>query len=181
MNTIYLVTGNAGKRAEWERLLPSSLKLRFIDLDLPEIQENDLEAIAIDKAKRAFVQVKKPVLVEDIAAGLTSLKGLPGPFIKYFELRMGNDALYQLAKKTGDDAIVTCTIAYYDGVQAFAVTAEVHGSVAPARGTHGFGFDSCFVPEGQNKTYGEMAPQEKDMLSHRAKGIKLLVNRLQRV
>lgn len=177
-STATLVTGNTGKLAEWRRLFPEDIPLESADIDLEEIQSLDLEAIAIDKAKRAYEQIGSPVLVEDIAAGLNKLHGLPGPFIKFFELQLGADALFQLAGREGEAAVVSCVIAYYDGEQAVAVRADVTGIVTSKRGSHGFGFDVCFVPDGQDKTYGQMTPAEKDTISHRAKAIKLLLAHL---
>lgn len=179
MRKVYLVTGNKGKLAEWQRLFPADIELEALDIDLDEIQSLDLEAIALDKAKRAFAHVGKPVLVEDVSAGLDNLGGLPGPFIKYFEKALGIDAYYQMAEKEGDPATVTCTIGYCDDARTFAVSASVHGTVCQSRGQYGFGFDACFVPDGQEKSYGEMSPPEKDAVSHRSKAVKELLKQLQ--
>jgi XTP/dITP diphosphohydrolase len=43
-------------------------------------------------------------------------------------------------------------------------------------GTEGFGYDSLFIPSGFEKTFGELSPQTKDKLSHRAKAFAQLVN-----
>ena len=178
MKSLVLVTGNAGKLREWQRLLPPNFTLEAIDHDLPEIQSLDLEEIVTDKARRAFAEVGRPVVVEDISAGLVDMKGLPGPFIKFFEQQLGSDALYQLARDEGKAAIVSCLIAYHDGTHDFTIMTEVTGTVVSARGENGFGFDKCFIPDGQTKTYGQMTPQEKDAVSHRAKGIALFVEKL---
>jgi non-canonical purine NTP pyrophosphatase (RdgB/HAM1 family) len=178
MQTLTFVTGNPGKLAEWQRLFPAEFKLEATDIDLDEIQSLDLTEIAADKARRAYAMVQKPVIVEDISAGLDKLGGLPGPFIKYFEQRLGRDALFQLADQEGDPVTVVCTIAYYDGHDLITVNATVKGSVAAARGEHGFGFDQCFILAGQTKTYGEMEPSEKDSVSHRAIAVKKLVAKL---
>jgi XTP/dITP diphosphohydrolase len=178
MKTIALVTGNPGKLAEWQRLFPKHIVLEAFDADLDEIQSMDLEAIALDKAKRAYEHVGKPVLVEDVSAGLVKMKGLPGPFIKYYELAIGMDALYQLAEKEGDPAVVTCTIGYCDEKRSFAVSAEVLGTVAAPRGTNGFGFDAVFVPDGYTQTFGEMSHEQKDAISHRTLAIQELIKQL---
>ncbi len=176
--TVTLVSGNAGKLVEWKRLFPDNFILETADIDLDEIQSMDLMAIIADKARRAYERIGKPVLVEDVSAGLVKLGGLPGPFIKYFELSLGMDALYQLAEQSGDSAIVTCTVAYFDGATLIAAQGDTVGTVVPARGTNGFGFDACFVPDGGDKTYGELRPSEKDAVSHRGKAIAALVKQL---
>ena len=40
--------------------------------------------------------------------------------------------------------------------------------VAPPRGDRGFGYDPIFVPEGETETFGEMDPDKKHAMSHRA-------------
>ena len=173
-----LVSGNQGKLREWQRILPATMELAIHDLDLDEIQSLDLEAIVADKAKRAYDILKTPVLVEDISAGLESLNWLPGPFIKFFEHRLGQDALYKLAGKAGQTAKVTCMIAYYDGKKLISAKVEVMGQVVESRGQNGFGFDKVFIPDGSTKTYGQMTHLEKDKVSHRAKAIALMVQKL---
>ena len=178
MRTITLVTGNPGKLAEWQRLFPADFNLEAVDVDLDEIQSLDLEAIAVDKAKRAYEKVGKPVLVEDVSAGLDSMGGLPGPFIKYFEVTLGMDALYQLRKAQDEPGSATCTIAYFDGKTVLTASGTVRGTIVAPRGDYGFGFDHCFAPAGQPKAYGEMTPDEKDAVSHRALAVRQLVDKL---
>jgi len=173
MKTITLVTGNPAKLREWQRLLPAKYNLESLDVELPEIQSLDPEVIVADKAKRAFELTGKPVVVEDIAAGLDELNGLPGPFIKFFIKAMGENALYQLASEDGVAAAVTCAIGYHDGEHNFTVKVAVQGKVYSARGENGFGFDKCFVVDGQDLTYGEMSHDQKDAISHRAQAMKL--------
>jgi len=178
MHTITLVTGNPGKLAEWQRLFPANFKLEAVDVDLDEIQSLDLEAIAINKVKLAYEQLGKPVLIEDVSAGLDNLGGLPGPFIKYFEKRLGLDALFTLADSEGDPATVICTVAYYDGKHLLTARGEVSGTVCPPRGDNGFGFDKVFVPTGSTKSFAEHQPEVKDTVSHRSIAVHALVEDL---
>ena len=47
---------------------------------------------------------------------------------------------------------------------------KVHGVLVwPARGANGFGYDSMFLPDGESETFGEMNPQRKNVISHRAR------------
>lgn len=175
---ITLVTGNQGKLNEWKRFMPSGFTVTSEDIDLDEIQSLNSEDIVADKAKRAYEVVKGPVIVEDVSAGLEKLHGLPGPFIKFFIKVLGEDALMKLAEAEGDKATVSCIVAYYDGKTMLTLTGSVDGTVVQPRGENGFGFDKVFVPNGTNKTYGEMTPEEKDAVSHRSKAIRMLAAEL---
>ncbi len=47
---------------------------------------------------------------------------------------------------------------------------KVFGTMVwPPRGKNGFGYDPAFLPEGGELTFGEMKPQDKHAISHRAK------------
>ena len=172
-----LITGNIHKLAEFKRLLPANYPFDHLALDLDEIQSFDPEVIIADKARRAYEIVKKPVVVEDVSAGLDKLNGLPGPFIKFFEMQLGADALYQLARAE-TAATITCTIAYYDGRQMLLDKGIINGSVVAMRAGIGHGFDAVFVPGGQSRTFSQMTPAEKDAISHRALAIQNLLKQL---
>jgi non-canonical purine NTP pyrophosphatase (RdgB/HAM1 family) len=179
MKIITVVTGNPGKLAEWRRLFPDDFQLEAADIDLDEIQSLDFEAIVVDKAKRAYEMLHKPLMVEDISAGLDKLGGMPGPFIKFFGEAVGvKDMLLKIGGEEGDPATVIATIAYYDGKQYIVARGEVKGCITADRGTKGFGFDPSFIPNGQSKTFAEMTPQEKDSTSHRSIAIKELAQKL---
>jgi len=179
MQTIYVVTGNSHKLASFKRHL-KDYNFKMVALDLPEIQSFDAHEIITDKVQRAYEEVGKPVLVEDVSAGLDKLNGLPGPFIKFFEERLGKDALYQLAGETAAATVVS-TIGYYDGHKLIITDGTVHGTVVAPRGKNGWGFDACFMPQGQTKTYGEMTFEEKDAISHRSLSIHALLKELKQL
>lgn len=174
-----LCTGNVGKLAEFRRLLPASLKYDHSAIDLAEIQSLDSREIIAGKARVAYAVIGQPVVVEDVTAGIDELGGLPGPFIKFFEHQLGKDALFQLRGRTA--ATIRCTIGYYDGVTLLIATGTVHGMAVAPRGEYGFGFDTCFMPAGQAKTYGEMPPAEKDAVSHRSLAVTDLLSQLKQL
>jgi inosine triphosphate pyrophosphatase len=178
MKQLFLVTGNPNKLKEWRHVLPADIIMETADIDLVEIQSSNPEEIVTDKARRAYKAIGKPVVVEDVEAGLEKLNGLPGPFIKFFIKQLGGDALYQLAGKTGEKAVISCSIAYYDGSKMLTVRGDIPGSIVAPRGESGFGFDSTFIPEGETLTYAEMDNEKKNSLSHRHKAIQLLLNKL---
>ena len=109
MTDFTLVSGNSGKVSEYHRLLDSRLSFDVLDLDLDELQSLDSNSIVEHKVRQAYANVQKPVVVEDVSAGVDRLNGLPGPFIKFFEQRLGKEALYLLAGERSA-ATITCTI-----------------------------------------------------------------------
>lgn len=176
MNT-YLITGNPNKLRELQDILPESLGLEARQVELDEIQSLDLREIVEHKLRQAYAAVQSPVVVEDVSAELEKLNGLPGPFIKFFNQRLGNDALYQLGGE-GARAKITCSMGYFDGVGSVIVDGVVEGSITKPRVSNGFGFDSVFVPDGYSQTYAELGSEVKNEISHRAIAAKSLAKRL---
>jgi inosine triphosphate pyrophosphatase len=168
MQTITLVTGNAHKLAELQKVFPASLNLTSHKLDVHEIVRHKLH--------QAYEQIQGPVIIEDVSAGLQKLNGLPGPFIKFFQERLGNEALYKLG---GGPVIITCSMGYFDGVDEHIVDGIVKGQVVAPRGGEGFGFDYILVPDGYDKTMSELGPGIKNTISHRALAAKKMVSYLQ--
>lgn len=178
MRAITLVTSNAGKLAEWQRIFPAAYKLESVALELTEIQSLDPIVVAKDKARRAYNKLGKAVVVDDVSAGLDDLHGLPGTFMKYFEDKLGSDALFRLAGNKSAACTVTAVAAYHDGEQSLFGVGTVRGKVLDPKGKVGWGFDFVFVPDGHDKTYAEMGPVEKDKISHRTLAINDLVRQL---
>jgi inosine triphosphate pyrophosphatase len=178
MPTITFVTGNEGKLRELQALAPKSLDFKAIAIDLPEIQSLDSREIVADKLRRAYEIVGGPVIVEDVSAGLDSLNGLPGPFYKFFEQKLGRDALYKLAGQENIAVTIACCAGYYGGVDMVFGEGVLRGKVVSPRGANGFGFDPVIVPEGESRTLAEMSPEEKNSLSHRHKALEALLSQL---
>lgn len=171
-----LITGSAHKLAEWQRIVPSSILFDHHDFDLEEIQSMDNRKIISHKVRLAYAKVNRPVVVEDINAGLDALSGLPGPFIKFFEQKLGPDALYQLAPPHNKATTVTCTVAYYDGTTIEIFEGVIKGHVVALTAGSGYGFDHVFVPQGHDQTFSQMSNNEKNKISHRAQAVKRLVS-----
>jgi non-canonical purine NTP pyrophosphatase (RdgB/HAM1 family) len=179
---ITFATGNAGKLRELQSMAPDGLEFTSAKLDLEEIQDFDTKVILEHKLRHAFQLVGGPVICEDVAAGLESLNGLPGPFIRFFEDRLGQDALYKLSKAPNDKVTVLCVAGYFDGQELLFGEGYLHGTITAPRGDQGFGFDPVIIPNdqanGQQRTMAEMTTDEKNAISHRGQAFRALLQQL---
>jgi XTP/dITP diphosphohydrolase len=82
MDLVY-VTGNSSKfKFAQDFLTPFKLNLIQESVDIPEIQAEDNEVVAVDKAKKAYQILKKPLFVSDHGWYIKALNGFPGPYMK---------------------------------------------------------------------------------------------------
>ena len=167
MQRLTFITGNAGKAKYLSDYF--HLPVEHVKLDLKEIQSVDLKEVVIDKAERAYAIVKSPVLVEDVSLTFKSLKALPGPLIKWFLETLGNKGLCELLDGFNDrGAVAEVEFALCDDAGVHTFGGKREGMIAEIpRGEAGFGWDPIFIPEGYDKTWGEMTPDEKHATSMR--------------
>ncbi len=170
------VTSSREKVVEAERIL--GRKLLHENLDLPEIQSLKLEEVIAKKAEWAYDRLgHQPVIVEDTALFVSSWHGLPGPLIRWFEETVGPEGIcLMLAGFPERNARAQTMVAAHDGsLKLFS--GDVSGRIVDSpRGEYGFGWDKIFVPDGETRTFGEMAPHEKDQLSMRMKALQDFAN-----
>ena len=165
--SITFITGNAAKAEQLGRHLDHPVS--HTKLDLVEIQSLDLHEIIEHKTKEAYKQVGGIVLVEDTSLTFNALGRLPGPLIKWFLTELDNAGLCKLLDAYDDrSAVAEVCFGLYDGKELRMFEGEARGSIAPTpRGEKGFGWDPIFVPEGHEKTWGEMDPEEQKETSMR--------------
>ncbi|KAL8791412.1 MAG: hypothetical protein Q9213_000028 [Squamulea squamosa] len=176
---LYFITSNKNKLAEAQAIIGDIVPLRSRSLDLVEIQ-GTMEDISKDKCRRAADQVGGPVLVEDTCLGFNALRGLPGPYIKWFLEALGHEGLNNLLAAYEDkSAEAVCTFAYCKGPghEPLIFEGRVQGKIVPARGPPNFGWDPIF--EYMGETYAEMDKVKKNGLSHRYLALAKLKDWLQ--
>lgn len=159
MNVVY-VTGNAGKAKYFSKIIGLDIEHHSADVD--EIQSLDLEEIAVHKAKQAYAQIMRPVIVEDTSLSLNSMGPLPGPFIKWFEVGLGLEGFCRLADFNPDRSATVSNIhVYHDGKKARLFKSSLDGVIADhPRGKGGFGFNPLFIPIGKTQSLAEMSDEE---------------------
>ncbi|HEX3554896.1 MAG TPA: non-canonical purine NTP pyrophosphatase [Thermoanaerobaculia bacterium] len=175
-----LVTGNLGKIAEARLALGGDVETAL--LNLPEIQSLDYLEVVRAKAGEAWRQVGRPLIVEEAGLDLAALNGFPGPLVKWMLKAVGAEGLARTAISLGEvRAVARCFLLYKDGDQELMAEGRTHGTlVLPGRGTHGFGWDPVFLPDGAAHTFAELTGHEKDAVSHRGKAWREMVRRLGR-
>ncbi|MBO6543177.1 MAG: RdgB/HAM1 family non-canonical purine NTP pyrophosphatase [Alphaproteobacteria bacterium] len=163
------------------------------ELGLPEPEEtgSTFQANAELKALAAARASNLIALADDSGLAVNALGGDPGIYsarwageTKDFGLAMQKveDAL-QKAGSNDRSAAFICglCVAWPPSEGEEGKTAYFEGRVAgtltwPPRGTHGFGYDPVFVADGYDITFGEMAPDAKHAISHRADAFRQLTD-----
>lgn len=190
--TLVVASHNTGKVREIGDLIrPFGLDaVSAGQLGLPEPEETETTFIgnAELKARAAARASGHPALADDSGLEVEILGGAPGIFsarwagpAKDFGFAMRKVAEEIAARHgwsaPGPVANFTCAlaIAWPDGhVQAFE--GKVYGRLVwPARGERGFGYDPMFLPNGDDLTFGEMEPERKHAISHRARAFDQFV------
>ncbi len=173
---IPIATKNVHKVEEANEVLREfNVKLVPVDVEKIEIQSDSLEDIARFAAVNAFKRFRKPILVEDSGLFIEALNGFPGPYSSYVYRTIGLDGILRLMKGISNRrAMFVCVVAFaLSENEVYIFKGIVRGTISEQiRGSKGFGFDPIFIPEGFNKTFGEMDRKEKTAISHRGKAFR---------
>ncbi|MEI6426012.1 MAG: RdgB/HAM1 family non-canonical purine NTP pyrophosphatase [Candidatus Absconditabacteria bacterium] len=167
MTPIFFATGNANKFQEAQSILGS--ELQQIDIDLPEFQTLSVEEVVAEKAKAAYAQTGKSVLVEDTGLFFDAWNGFPGALIKWMMKTVNNQGILDmLAGFTNRKITAVCCVGMYDGEKLIFAIGSIEGTASlTVRGDTRFARDQIFIPNGYDKTFAEMSPEEKNQISMR--------------
>lgn len=193
---LVVATHNPGKLAELRTLLaPLGFKdLRSageLDISEPEETGQSFADNAILKSRHASKQSGFAALADDSGLEVEALGGAPGIYSARWA---GPDKDFALAMRKIEEGIKTvgqepvgakaqfiCMLALtVPGQKDKGFLGVARGTlVFPPRGANGFGYDPIFVPEHHTRTFGEMAAEEKDKISHRAHAFAAFLDYLQ--
>jgi XTP/dITP diphosphohydrolase len=185
-----LATRNAGKIAELGRILADvGGGVEIVGLesfpDAPDVPETGLTFAdnALLKARAIAASTGRPAVSDDSGLAVDALHGMPGVLSARWAGRHGDDTanlellLGQLADVDERGAAFVCVaaLALPDGGGEWTATGVLAGTLTRApRGGNGFGYDPIFVPEGLSVTTAELAPSEKDAISHRGRAFRAI-------
>jgi len=192
---LVLATRNAGKIAELSRILDAvGFADGLVGLEAfpgaPDVAEIGLTFAdnALLKARAIAAYSGLPAVADDSGLCVDALHGMPGIFSARWSGKHGDDqanlelVLGQLTDVSARGAQFVCVAALAlppdaDGEprHEWTVTGVLAGSLTRApRGYNGFGYDPIFLPEGSSRTTAELAPEDKDAISHRGRAFRAL-------
>ncbi|SFW68360.1 RdgB/HAM1 family non-canonical purine NTP pyrophosphatase [Amycolatopsis australiensis] len=193
MTKLLLATRNAKKLGELRRILEaegiSGIEvLGLADVpSFPEAPETapDFEGNAVAKARDAVAATGLPAIADDSGIAVDALNGMPGVLSARWSGKHGDDeanldlVLGQLRdvpdERRGAQFVCAAALVLPSGEETL-VRGEWRGTlVRERRGTNGFGYDPIFRPDGETRTSAEMAPAEKDAVSHRGRALRALL------
>ena len=196
MIELVVATRNRHKTREIQQSLGPDF--RVCDLGAhPEISEIDESGTSFEenaklKAVAASKQLPSLVIADDSGLEVDALGGAPGIYSARYAGANATDRdkidklLRELARVDATQdarrARFRCVVALARNGSVLATfEGIVEGRIADeVRGDSGFGYDPIFVPHGSEQTFGELPPEVKNAISHRAKAIRALADTLRR-
>jgi XTP/dITP diphosphohydrolase len=190
---VVLATRNQGKVVELRRILePYDVELLGLEAfpevaDVPETGATFAEN-ALLKAHAVSQATGHVAVADDSGLAVDALNGMPGILSARWAGVHGEDlanlnlVLAQVSDVPDDRrtaAFICAAAAAAPDGREVVVEGRIEGAlIREPRGTNGFGYDPIFVPEGHTRTTAEMAPDEKDEISHRGRAFRALAPNL---
>lgn len=186
---LVVATHNPGKLVELRDLFrPFTTDLISAgELGLPEPEETETSFIgnAELKARAAATAAGFPALADDSGLSVAALGGGPGIYSARWagEAKDFAFAMERIRRELEEKGLetsaahFTCalSLAFPDG-HCETFEGKIFGQlIFPPRGKNGFGYDPIFVPDGHTQTFGEMDPDAKHAMSHRARAFAELI------
>ena len=177
---LYFVTKNKGKYIEVSELAKEyDIDISMLDIEKLEIQSDDIGEIALFSARWVASRIDKsiPIVVEDAGLFIEALKGFPGPYSSYVYKTLGVNGILKLLEGVENRRAFFKAVAVLEHPELGERMFEgiVYGRIAyKPKGSGGFGFDPIFIPDGEERTFAELSPSEKNRFSHRARAFRKL-------
>jgi XTP/dITP diphosphohydrolase len=189
---LILASNNAGKLKEFAQLLgPIGFEPHPQgEFDVPEAEEpfGTFVENALQKARHAARLTGLPALADDSGVCVNALGGAPGVVSARFAGEPKSDArnnaklIADLAAHADKSAYYYCVLVYVrhaDDPQPVIADGVWRGQIIDTpRGAGGFGYDPHFLLPAFGRTAAELAPEEKNAVSHRGQALRALVDKL---
>ncbi|WP_440683143.1 XTP/dITP diphosphatase [Cysteiniphilum halobium] len=197
MKEIVFASSNKGKIKEVSDIL-SPLGFKVIPqtkFNVPDADETGLSFVenAILKARHCARVTKLPALADDSGLCVDALNGAPGIYSARFAGEHGNDeaninklldAMQDIAndKRQAHFQCVLALVMHEDDPMPVIAEGRINGSITYAcRGHNGFGYNPIFLLPEYQQTMAEIANDIKNSVSHRARALAKLKEKLHRL
>jgi XTP/dITP diphosphohydrolase len=188
---IVVATHNKGKLEEFAALFKPhgvvATSAGDLGLSEPEETEATFRGNARIKAIHAMKASGMIAIADDSGLCVDALNGSPGVYtadwagpgrdwtmaMRLVEEKLQAAGAITPEKRTGAFMCTLCVM-WPDGEERFYEGMAPGHLVWPPRGKLGHGYDPVFVPDGEIETFGEMQPERKNRISHRARALELL-------
>ncbi|WP_430387580.1 RdgB/HAM1 family non-canonical purine NTP pyrophosphatase [Dyella sp. 20L07] len=187
MSRILLASSNPGKLAEFNDLLANSGRSFVAQsaYDVDDVEETGLTFVenALLKARHASRISGLPALADDSGLCVDHLRGAPGLYSARYSGHHGDNAannaklLRELEGVPTEQrgAFFICVLVllqHADDPAPLIAEGRWYGRVlTEQRGTHGFGYDPLFLPDGETVSAAELPPGLKNRVSHRGRAL----------
>lgn len=170
MTPIRFLSANPFKVNEVEKILsPYGIEVVGVSHKIDEIQTSDVDALVRDKIVKAFAKVGRPIFVEHTGLELDGLRGLPGGLTQVFWDGLKAERFCALVRGLDSPKVTArTTVGFCDGRRLHFFQGSVRGRIAEEpRGPRDFQWDCVFVPDGENRTFAEMADAKHEVSMRR--------------
>ena len=187
IKTLVVATGNSGKLEEMKAYLLElnlELQLKPEEIEVEETGETFIENACL-KASEVAKATGQWAIADDSGLTVDALNGAPG----VYSARYGTtdrDRIDRVLRELGDStnrkAAFVCAIAIArpDGSIAINLEGICPGKILDTpQGDGGFGYDPIFYVPAEQKTFAQMSPEQKQVISHRGQAFKVLLPQLQ--
>jgi XTP/dITP diphosphohydrolase len=185
-STLIFATNNQHKVEEMEAIVGDklniiTLKMAGINIDIPEPHDT-IEANASEKSRTIFKLTQQNCFGEDTGLEVKALNGEPGvKSARYAGEEKSFDA--NIDKLLKNLMGIEDRSAHFKTIISLILEGKEHlfegitkGKILyERRGNNGFGYDPVFIPEGSNRSFGEMNMAEKNVYNHRRKATDKLI------
>lgn len=151
--TVVFSTGNSDKFLTAQHVCKRyGVELVQADLDIDEIQGEDPQIVATDKARKAFSALKKPVVITDDSWAFSGLNGFPGVYMHSMNTWLTPADFLRLTLPLHDRRVTrTQYLIYDDGIQQKIFSLQSHGSLlTEARGASKHASHTVISLDGEN-------------------------------
>ena len=180
MPKLQIITSNNGKIKEFKEIFGDSKYLPVQNnIDYPEIQALSLEEVVDFGLSWLREKIESPFVIDDSGVFIDNFDGFPGVYTRYVYDTIGLAGVLRQMEGVDNRA---CTFRCVLGLltesgEKQKFVGECSGNlINELRGDGGFGYDPIFIPEGFDKTFAELASEEKNSISHRGKAMRELID-----